>query len=227
MESLQNYDIFIVCASQIPYTVDEINAIYDWAVAGGSLLLMGDHTLFSVGTKDLAKKFGYSFYEDSIYDDYLASTIWPIYNNTNMIIDEFTFHVSSIVLFYSGGILETPEHSDSVVFTDNDDTTWWTNGATNANDVTLVSKNAFWNNSTGKIAVLSDVNLWDHNDFDGNGILSIEELNNTQLALNIMNWLATPNTITGLPIDGTYLSLFLSLCMFVFIGRFYKQKRKK
>ena len=227
---LINHDIFIICSSQTPYSVDEINTIYNWTSSGGSLLLMGDHTLWSAGVASLANKFGYTFIPDMIqdFDDHMGTPFWPVFDRSNLLNEEFSFNVQQLAMYGTSGFATVAPGSDRVLFTDNDNTTKWTNSLEYANNVPIICKNSYWNNSAGKIAILGETNLWTNEDPDNNGILNYNEYDNSQLAINIMNWLATPYTISGgLPLEGAYLSFFMIFCLFIFIERFSKISRKK
>jgi len=227
---LHNYDIFIICASQTSYSNDEIDAIYDWTINGGSLLLLAEYGGYSNGIKSLARKFGYSFFDDRLREIITSyGTYFAIPFNRNNMIDDVLFNnVESLVLTSVTGFILRPDNSEEVLFTDVDGNTQWASNWNPACNVPIISKTLVGENKYGKMVICCDATLWDIHDNELNiGTPSFDELDNAQFALNIINWLVTSSAKAGIPFIGVSLSLFFSMSILVFISqiRFIKQKK--
>ena len=227
---LQNYDIFIICASQTPYTINEINTIYNWTINGGSLLLMSEYWRYSHGTEDLARKFGYLIFEDTLvdYENHYGGTHFSIsFDENNMLNDDLFTDVTSLVFTSMTGFMLRPEDSEDVLFTDVAGDTLWGSNWNPARNVPVISKNIISDSKYGKIVVCCDTTLWDSSDNEFNaGTSSFYELDNAQFALNIMDWLATSTSKVSIPFIGVSLSLFFSMCILVFISKLPFKKTK-
>ncbi len=51
------------------YEDSEIEAIFEWVMGGGRLLLIADHSPFSGGTAKLAEKFGFTFFNGMVLEE--------------------------------------------------------------------------------------------------------------------------------------------------------------
>ncbi|MHA1244507.1 MAG: hypothetical protein ACTSP7_08045 [Candidatus Heimdallarchaeota archaeon] len=226
---LQYYDIFIICASQTQYSNVEIDAIYDWTINGGSLLLLGEYGGYSNGIKGLARKFGYLFFDDRLRESvnsYGNTNFAILFNESNMFDDDLFTNVTSLVLTSITGHILKPENSEEVLFTDDDGTIVWGSTWSPAGNIPILSKNMFGDNKNGKIVVCCDSTLWDSDDNELNGGSSWDELDNAQFALNIMDWLAASTSNVGIPFMGFSLSLSFSMFILVFIRKRYFKKKK-
>jgi hypothetical protein len=68
--TLSACDVLIVKTPTSRYSTDEVQAIVDYVEAGGSLLLIGDHTnVFNMNTylNDISRNFGFSFRDDLLF----------------------------------------------------------------------------------------------------------------------------------------------------------------
>ena len=58
VDLLANYDLYVVLTRNEPYTISELDAIYESVESGCSLLLMSNHAPFHKFDTELASKFG-------------------------------------------------------------------------------------------------------------------------------------------------------------------------
>ena len=225
---LEEYDLLIIVGPTGTYTPLEVETIYNWTTNGNSLLLISDWgSFFGNSSNTIANEFGYDVALDIIFDtdDNVGGVYWIVLNETNIKNHYITTDVSGIEIYAADGIISDPIGAMDIVTTDLDGTSEWLYGATPANNIPIISAYENWAGSDGKLVFMTDTNLWSNQDTDSDGILNINELNNSQLAVNIINWLSpiVVSTSTA-PLQGVYFSF---IAVFVLLITFIRVKRKK
>ncbi len=223
---LQDYDLLIIVGPTGFYSTQEISTIYNWTSDGNSLLLISDWgSFFGNSSNTIANTFGYTMALDAISDtdENEGNAFWIVFNESNIKSHEITTGISGIEVYAADGIISDPLGAMDLIATDIDDTNEWFGGGF-ANNVPIASARTNWNDKNSKFVLVTDTNLWSNQDTDGDGILNINELNNSQLALNIVNWLSPIVITTTAPLQGLYISF---IAVFVLLVSFIRIKRRK
>jgi hypothetical protein len=233
-ELLEEYAVLVIGCSQEAYTTQEISIIYNWVVAGGNLFLTGEWDGVSEKVNEIAVEFNYEFAQDLLKDtdEFEGQTQDVVYNESNIRPHEITTGVTEVKTHSSDGLIRKPTGAEQLIVTDNDGTATWDNGSI-ANEIPIMSVSSLWNETTGKIVVLTDTSM-----LLGDGTIpGFDYLyyGNKQLILNTFNWLApipnpTPTATTPGPtnplepymiaiIAGSAVLLLVVVISFIVIAR--------
>jgi len=228
--NLAECDIFVICVSLNSYLPEEIEKLYSWVIAGGSLLLISDYgPRHSTVTSIIAERFGYELGECEIWDwyDYNTNFFYLNHIGANIKSHEITTGISRIETYRADGIIGSPKDSRAIITTDDDGTAYW-NVQPNypANNVPILSVNEKWNYTYGKIAVLTDCSLLNGiSDTDMDGDQNILDSDNEVLALNLFNWLGSESTLES-STQSIYFSFIAILGVFVYLTKYRRKYRK-
>jgi len=195
-EKLQGYDVLIILSSRRDYSSSEIECIKDFVETGGGLFLTVDswsgHEEFA--TNRIAKSFGVSFERDTtICDptDFYSKDKKDIIRISDIKSHAITKNVSSFYFVKGTDIIVTGA-SNVLAYTDSDawlDNAWGgiRNMKKDSDEITgsfpVLSEMTY---GKGRIVFIGDrglfINAW------------LDHLDNGQLGLNIVNWLANRPT---------------------------------
>ena len=197
-----------VAPTQSAFTEDEINALEAWVERGGKLFLIADHMPMAGAARQLARVFGYTFY-DSFADDTTANSGPDLFtkaggglsNNILTVGGKGYFELDSISS-YTGQAFELPEGANSILNTGKGwiialpDTAWVFNDDTKIYPAEGWSQGAFQNYAEGKIVFFGEAAMFtaqtielDENTKFNAGMNSENGKNNYRLLLNIVRWL--------------------------------------
>ncbi|MHA1125421.1 MAG: hypothetical protein ACTSO7_06660 [Candidatus Heimdallarchaeota archaeon] len=217
---LAECDILVNACSFNPYLPEEIERIYSWVIAGGSFLLICDlGPFFSGSTSFIAERFGYELAQDILKDNdtNLANDAWFKFDGANIKNHDITSGVSSIEFYAGDGIFNFPIGAKALITTDDDGTTYWDSSGLPAIEVPILSVNEKWNVTLGKIAILTDTNIFEGDiDPDLDGVECLFDSDNEVLALNLFNWLGNVST-EKVSIQSIYFSFIAIFGILVYL----------
>jgi len=198
-DKLNNYDVFVFggWAHQI-LTTNEINAIDQFVIDGGGLLLSFDEFTENV-YNPLSNKYGVEFMQNVGLDDptddepggyapvlHVAST-HPIFEN-----------VAFSQFYWVHYLKRVDPPSKAVLFSDGDTIDQ------NGNPAAYKPMIAVAEVGDGKVVSVADANLWNNWDWDGDGSADIYDRDNLQLGINIISWLSNINPSIVSPTKDLY-----------------------
>lgn len=175
----------------------EINVIHDWVYNGGRLFLIADHMPFSGAVSELAKIFGFTFYNGFAYCK--PNQKLDIFTLENQMLQkcELTKGVDSIVLF-TGQAFQIPKDAVSIITLDSTfkllmpETAWQFNKNMEMISAEGFSQLAYCTYGSGKIIVSGEAAMFTAQKV-GNfkfGLNAPFASNNLKLLLHILKWLS-------------------------------------
>jgi uncharacterized membrane protein len=179
LESLKNYDVFMISFPQEKFNDDEIISIMNFIANGGGLFLVaeeGNFNNFKDNLNAVSKKFEITFNDDEVLDP--TDKVGDYYS----IIHTFEEHPISKgiekFVVYGGCSLKVEGGAKTIAMGDDD--SYSTEGYYKAGDYPPVL--CALEHQQGKVVCIGDGSFFRNN--------FINEFNNKQLALNIINWLS-------------------------------------
>lgn len=181
------------------FTNEEIIAVNNWVKDGGSLFLIADHMPFAGAAGELAKSFGFTFYNSFAMDTTKdgGADIFTSASKTLNNLDVLAITDLEEVATFTGQAFEVPSKAVSILYFDNRYTilipeqAWVFDKNITAMPAKGKSQLALMNYGKGKIAVSGEAAMFTAQTMGGNkaGMNSKEGSNNYKLLLGIMKWL--------------------------------------
>jgi hypothetical protein len=187
------------------FTTNEIKAVNEWVKAGGSLFLIADHHPFPGAASDLAKSFGFTFYNsfatDTLSDGYphrVSGTIFFSKKNASLAKHSLTENIEQVATF-TGQAFQIPEKAVSLLTLGEQyklllpDTAWVFGQHTERIPAKGLSQGAILEYGKGRVAVFGEAAM-----FSGQlrgtekktmGLNAPEAKENIQFLRNLINWL--------------------------------------
>ncbi|MDB5273993.1 MAG: hypothetical protein JWO58_2360 [Chitinophagaceae bacterium] len=191
------------------FTTKEITVIKQWVNNGGSLFLIADHMPFPGAANDLAKVFGFTF-----YNGFATDTTTGLYPGTKKELDvfqsknktlghhEITEHIDSVASF-TGQAFQIPVQATSLLTFDQrykiflPDTAWKFNASTKRLPVEGFSQGAILDYGKGRLAVFGEAAMFSAQlkgkDKTPFGLSSPDAPQNLSFLLNLVHWLDRKN----------------------------------
>lgn len=193
-----------VAPTESAFSTNEIHNVKEWVKNGGSLFLIADHMPFAGASANLAKAFGFKFY-DSFVMDPDDRGIFDFSRKNKMLSHNIITNgrttkeqVNSIRTFTGQGF-ETPEEATSILNLKKEytvfitDTMWVFNKKTPKISAENLSQGAVLEYGKGRIAVFGEAAMFTAQiagrDRVKVGMNSAEASENYQLLLNLIHWL--------------------------------------
>jgi hypothetical protein len=181
------------------FTKEEITAVNNWVKNGGSLFLIADHMPFAGAAEDLAKSFGFTFYNSFALDTNKkgGADMFTSVSKTLNNLDVLSITDLEEVATFTGQAFDVPSEAISILYFDNRYTilmpeeAWVFDKNVTAIPAKGKSQLAVLNYGKGKIAVSGEAAMFTAQTMGGNkaGMNSKEGSNNYKLLLGIMKWL--------------------------------------
>jgi hypothetical protein len=191
---LETIDVFMIFAPRENFTENEIETVYSYVNNGGSVFLISDYTEHSgLSSNEIAKAFGYEqMIDEALVDsDNYKEHIGHIFlNGDNIKTHTITKTISEVHIIGGGGIIKSPNRAYTIIETDNDNTTSWSESGELANKIPFMSISTIGDMIEGKFAYLVDTNFLHNYDQDRDGVVNFYESCNDILAINTVCWLA-------------------------------------
>lgn len=194
----------IVTPTRSAFSQNEIQNVRKWVKKGGSLFIIADHMPFAGAASELAKEFGFDFYDSFVMNDSLSGIIdfdkTTGTLNNNLItkgrnVEEEVNRVRS----FTGQGFKIPENAISLLKLNEShtvhlvDTMWVFNEKVNSFPAKGLSQGAILTFGRGKIVVFGEAAMFSAQLGGPNrikvGMNSEEAKENYQLLLNIIHWL--------------------------------------
>ena len=181
------------------FTREEINAVTNWVMNGGSLFLIADHMPFAGAAADLASSFGVTFYNGFAMDSVLKPD-FDLFTTTDktLLNTALTADIDSIVTF-TGQAFDIPAEANPVLKLSDHFMLYMCTEAWKLTDNTIriPAKDkiqlAYMNYGKGKIVFSGEAAMFSAQ-ISGKGkktgMNSDMGKNNYKLLLNIMHWLS-------------------------------------
>ncbi|TFF96007.1 hypothetical protein EU546_02245 [Candidatus Thorarchaeota archaeon] len=173
------------------YDASEIGIIESYVNEGGAVLLMTDWGEWGLLTDPVLTAFGYErdnraeALADS--DEYVDHEYWPYYSGAENIANHSTTRRASTIQMFAGTALTTiPDNGEAVVWTDTDGTANWSSSSDPAPGAILAACSTF---GSGRVFVVTDLNMWLTSDSDGNAVENFFEFQNEYFAISSAFWL--------------------------------------
>lgn len=189
---------------------EEIEALKQWVSNGGSLFLIADHMPFPGAASDLAKAFGFTF-----YNGFATDTTTGLYPGTKKELDvfrskngtlgkhEITQHIDSVASF-TGQAFQIPTQATSLLTFDQryeiflPDTAWKFNASTKRLPIKGFSQGAVLEYGKGRLAVFGEAAMFSAQlkgkDKTPFGLSSADAPQNLSFLLNLIHWLDKKTT---------------------------------
>jgi hypothetical protein len=173
---LAEYDVFVLPVPMSYFTGNEITAIKQYVSGGGHLWVIGDHNGFGTVPNTITSQFDINFDNNGVTDptDYQSITMWVLFYGRNFV-HQITHGLTKLEI-YASSSLTLSGSAASAINTDSD--------ATPASK-SVMAVNTYGN---GRVVVIGDSDCFTNVDTDSDGICSIDEADNAQLALRILSW---------------------------------------
>ena len=194
----------IVRPTKSAFSKKEIQNLRKWVKKGGSILIIADHMPFAGAASELAKKFGFDFYDSFVMNDSLRGNI-DFDKNTGTLNDNFITKGRNIneevnkVRSFTGQGFKIPKNAKSILKLDESqtvhlvDTMWVFNEKVKSFPAKDLSQGAILTFGKGKIAVFGEAAMFSAQLAGPNrikvGMNTEEAKENHQLLLNIIHWL--------------------------------------
>ncbi len=194
----------IVTPTRSAFSQNEIQNLRKWVKRGGSLFIIADHMPFAGAASELAKEFGFDFYDSFVMNDSLSGIIdfdkTTGTLNNNLItkgrnIEEEVNRVRS----FTGQGFKIPKNAKSLLKLNKSqtvhlvDTMWVFNEKVKRFPAKGLSQGAIMTFGRGKIAVFGEAAMFSAQLAGPNrikvGMNSEEAKENHQLLLNTIHWL--------------------------------------
>ncbi|SHI03014.1 hypothetical protein SAMN04488109_6850 [Chryseolinea serpens] len=193
------------------FTPAEIEAVKKWVDDGGSLLLIADHMPFPDAATDLAKAFGFTF-----YNGFATDTTAGLYPGAKRELDVFTASSGALanhaitkgktsgerverVATFTGQAFQIPSRATSLLTFDDrykillPDTAWKFNAGTKRIPIKGFSQGAILEYGKGRVAVFGEAAMFTAQlkgkDKVPFGLNSPDAQQNLQFLLNLIHWL--------------------------------------
>lgn len=182
------------------FTAEEIKTINSWVKNGGRLFLIADHMPFAGAAANLAKPFGFTFYDGfamrkpkTKFDMFTFASATLLHNN----ITDMHGATDSIVTFTGQGF-KMPDGATSIITLDSNykilqpKVAWEFNDQMKITPASGLSQLAYYNYGTGKVVVSGEAAMFTAQRVGEIkiGINSAFAPNNLKLLLNILQWLS-------------------------------------
>jgi len=183
-------DIFVVEDGSDEYSTTEINYIDNFVTDGGALLLLGGRDAYGNETDPIGNRFGLDLNNTGYLndtDDSINADDYIVYNSTN-----FGNHPIMVgierVEFHAGTAFTTIGTATSLITTDSDGTSQWSDYGGPANSLPVVAAKE---HDKGRVVYQAEYYLPRTNqDGDADGISNLYDADNPLYLLNIFHWLA-------------------------------------
>ncbi len=194
--TINSYDVLVFVRPSTDYTANELDAIKDYVIYGGSVLIIGESTSFlTTACYQLARTFGVDFYAGVLNDsnDYDSYDYWPKFSGNNLANHPVMNGVDEVTLLHATALNETPANAIPLIRTDNDGTAgWYTTPPGSPSGQNLPVAVAF-EYGEGRVVVTTDMSHW-YND-TSNPLLA--KSNNALFGINVIRWLGQAGFSTG------------------------------
>ena len=194
----------ITSPTKSAFSKDEIKSLGNWVKKGGALFLIGDHMPFAGAAAELAKEFGFEFYDSFVMNDSENGLI-DFNRQKGTLSDNFiTYGRSSEekvnqVRTFTGQGFKIPEKAKSILNLDESqtvflvDTMWVFNESVKRFPANELSQGAIMNIGKGRIAFFGEAAMFSAQLAGPSrrkvGMSSENAKENFQLLLNIIHWL--------------------------------------
>lgn len=193
-----------VTPTQSAFTKNEIECIETWVKNGGSLFLIADHMPFAGASANLAKKFGFVFYDgfvfnekdESIFDFSIAD---KTLTQSRITQGRNTDESINKIRTFTGQAFRIPKEATSILNLKKEynvfltDTMWVFNDKTPEFSAKDLSQGAFLKYGKGRIVVFGEAAMFTAQIAGRErikvGMNAIEAPENYQLLLNTIHWL--------------------------------------
>ena len=194
----------IVAPTNSAFSKSEIRYIKKWVKKGGSLFIIADHMPFAGAASELAKTFGFEFYDSFIMNDSLSGIIDFDKTKGNLFDHSITSGRSkgeevNHIRSFTGQGFKIPKKATSILNLDNSltvhlvDTMWVFNEKVNKISAEKLSQGAILKFGKGKIVVFGEAAMFSAQLAGPNqikvGMNADDAKENHQLLLNIIHWL--------------------------------------
>lgn len=186
------------------FTPEEISALEKWIKKGGSLFLIADHMPFAGASAQLAKVFGFEFYDGFLLDENNRG-IFDFSRDNKMLASNFITNGSKkaesvdTIRTFTGQAFSIPDEAVSILELTSGyqillpDTMWVFDENTKRMSAEGLSQGAVLNYGKGRIAIFGEAAMFTAQ-LAGSaatrvGMNSPEAHENFQLLLNIIHWL--------------------------------------
>jgi len=194
----------ITIPTESAFSKNELSVLKNWVKKGGSLFLIADHMPFAGAAFELAKEFGFEFY-DSFVMYSSEEGIIDFEKNKGTLSDNFITKGRSLnenvsqIRSYTGQGFKLPNNAMSILNLDESqtvylvDTMWVFNDKIDQFPAKNLSQGAVMNIEKGKIAIFGEAAMFTAqlagSDRTKVGMNTKEAEENHQLLLNIIHWL--------------------------------------
>ena len=194
----------ITTPTESAFSKDEVRVLKNWVNDGGSLFLIADHMPFAGAAFELAKEFGFEFY-DSFVMYSSEDGIIDFEKNKGTLSDNFITKGRSLnenvsqIRSYTGQGFKIPNNAISILNLDESqtvylvDTMWVFNDKIVQFPAKNLSQGSVMNIEKGKIAIFGEAAMFTAQLAGSNrtkvGMNTKEAEENYQLLLNIIHWL--------------------------------------
>ncbi|MFX1536351.1 MAG: hypothetical protein ACFFDI_19205, partial [Promethearchaeota archaeon] len=199
--------VLVLCDGLTDYTTNEIAVIKEFVANGGGLLLLGDQGVNGDQVDPIGNEFGIDRNDTSYLDDsndYVVSNSYIIYEDANMGIHPIMEGISRIEVYQSTAF-DTIGSGTALLTTDTDGTCEWHNGGiANGTAVFAATEHVL-----GRVVYVTDVNLPQDIDDDGDGDVNFFDSDNNLFIVNAFQWLAenrAPVVVVTKPNGGETIS---------------------
>ncbi|WP_106792578.1 hypothetical protein [Aquimarina sp. Aq78] len=193
-----------VAPTESAFSKNEINNVKEWVKNGGSLFLIADHMPFAGASANLAKAFGFTFYDGFVMDPD-DKGIFDFSRKNKMLSHNMITNGRNIkerinrIRTFTGQGFKTPEKATSILNLKKEytvfmtDTMWVFNEKTPRISAENLSQGAVLEYGKGRIAVFGEAAMFTAQiagrDRVKVGMNSAEAAENYQLLLNLIHWL--------------------------------------
>ncbi|TFG26993.1 hypothetical protein EU528_13575 [Candidatus Thorarchaeota archaeon] len=180
-------DILVICDGSVDYNTTEIGIIVNYVGGGGGLILWGDNTIFGEQVEPIGQEFGLylnttGYLDDT--DDFDTYASYVIYNSSNFANHPIMDGVHRIEIDRGAGIISVGSGT-ALISTDNDATAIYIDGSPAPN--VPVAAAALYN--MGRVVLLTDVNMGELSDPEGDGFGDLYDSDNPVFVANVFKWL--------------------------------------
>lgn len=181
-------DILVICDGALDYNTTEIAFMTNYVQNGGALLLWGDNTIYGEQVDPIGQEFGLvinttGYLDDT--DDFDTYASYIIYEGSNFATHPIMQGVNRIEVDRSAGMISVGSGT-ALISTDNDATAIWIDGSP-APNVPVFGATTY---SKGRVVFLTDVNMGDLSDPEGDGFGDLYDSDNSIFVANVFKWLA-------------------------------------
>ncbi|MFW9965356.1 MAG: hypothetical protein ACFFCX_17420 [Candidatus Sifarchaeia archaeon] len=181
-------DVLILVVANTVYSSAEVDVIQDFVVAGGGLNVFTDWGVWGDELDPVTNRFGFTRNTTGyIYDLNDTTSSYTQYQSENIHSHSITLKVTYVEFDRGGCLLEYPANGFALVTTDDDGTSFYSDG-TPANGIVVAAAASV---GLGRVSVVAD---WDmlsqYTDPDTDGIRTYFDASNQQFVRNAVHWAA-------------------------------------